>query len=223
VRLHYSSRLPEAEFPAASGYKMPPVTWPHEAVYDLASSAATAEEAVAWAIKACQRRATDPEMIGICLQKPGHRRLKWRDDLIAALADIRAGVQSPLEFRYLRDVERAHYLPEGKRQVKTKRGSQVQFHDVRYVEYGVCVELDGARWHSGETKARDAARDNTSTLDGFRTLRYGWLQVAYHPCEVAHEAWSLLAQQGYRADFRPCARPCAPPDCARLTVEALLA
>jgi hypothetical protein len=222
IRLHYSARLPEAEFPAAIAYKVPPVTWPHEAVYDLASSAGTAEDAVAWAIKACQRKATDPELISMCLRKPGHSRLTWRDDLISALADIRVGVQSPLELRYLRDVEQAHQLPEGMRQVKTKRGSQVQFHDVRYAEYGVGVELDGVRWHSGDAGYRDGVRDNTSTLDGFRTLRYGWLQVAYHPCEVAHEVWSLLVQQGHRAGLRRCGPACALPNGVPLTAEALL-
>jgi very-short-patch-repair endonuclease len=157
------------------------------------------------------------------LRKPGHSRLQWRGDLLSALADIRAGVQSPLELRYLRDVERAHELPAGQRQFKTRRGSTVQFHDVRYVDFGVAVELDGVRWHSGDARGRDDARDNSSILDGFRTLRYGWVKVAYHPCEVAHEVWSLLVRQGYGTDFRRCGTDCALPRDAPVTVNAVLA
>jgi hypothetical protein len=220
VRLHYSARLPEAGFPAAIAYRMPPVTWADEAVLDLVNSARNAEDAVAWAIKACQRGKTDPDLILMRLRKPGHSRLQWRDDLLGALADVQAGVQSPLELRYLRDVERAHELPAGKRQVKTKRGSTVRFHDVRYAEFAVTIELDGVRWHSGDARGRDDARDNTSTLDGFRTLRYGWVKVAYHPCEVAHEVWSLLVRQGYDRDFHRCGPGCAIPPGVPVTAPA---
>jgi hypothetical protein len=213
VRVHYSARLPRAEFPAAIAERMPLVTWAAETVLDLASASATAEEAVAWAIRACQRRKATPEIIAMFMSEPGHRRLRWRDDLRDALAEIRAGVESPLERRYLRDVEQAHRLPEGRRQVKTKRGSMVAFHDVRYVDYGVGVELDGVAYHPVHARHRDDVRDNTSTLEGVRTLRYGWSKVAYHPCEVAHEVWSLLVRCGYRGDFQHCGPACAaPPD-----------
>jgi hypothetical protein len=77
------------------------------------------------------------------------------------------------------------------------------------------------RWHSGETRYRDDARDNSSALDGFRTLRYGWLKVAYHPCEVAHEVWSLLVKQGYRRDFRSCGTDCTLPRGAPVAVGAV--
>lgn len=209
VRLHYSARLPEAEFPAAMAYRMPPVTWADEAVLDLVHTSGNAEDAVAWAIAACQRGMTNPDWILMRLAKPGHSRLNWRDDLLSALTDVRAGGQSPLELRYLRDVEQAHQLPTGTRQSKTRRGTTVQFHDVRYVDFGVAVELDGVRWHSGDARRRDDIRDNSATLDGFQTLRYGWLKVAYHPCEVAHEVWSLLVRQGYARDFHRCAAQCA--------------
>jgi hypothetical protein len=211
VRLHYSARLPRAEFPAAIPEGMPPVPWAAETVLDLASTSATAEEAVAWAIKACQRKTATPDIIAMFMSGPGHRRLRWRDDLQDALAEIRAGVESPLERRYLRGVERAHALPVGKRQVKTKRGSMVRFHDVRYVDYGVGVELDGVAYHPVDARHRDDIRDNTSTLEGMRTLRYGWINVAYHPCEVAREVWSLLVQCGYRRDFQRCGPACAAP------------
>jgi hypothetical protein len=209
ARVHYSVRMPEAEFRAAIGYRMPPVIFAEEAVLDLVSEAGTAEDAVSWAIQACQRKKTTPDLIGMFMMKPWWRDLRWQDDLRGALADIADGVQSPLEWRYFRDVEQAHALPAGRRQVKTRAGSTVRFHDVRYAEFGVGVELDGVAYHSGAAWARDDARDNRSTLEGVRTLRYGWLKVAYHPCEVAHEVWSLLAKQGFRTGFQCCGPACA--------------
>lgn len=211
VRVHHSARLPRAGFPAAILEGLPPVTLAAETVLDLANTSATAEEAVAWAIKACQRKAATPDIIAMYMSEPGHRRLRWRDDLRDALAEIRIGVESPLEHRYLRDVERAHGLPEGKRQVKAKRGSTAWFHDVRYPDYGVGVELDGVAYHPAHARPADDARDNTSTLEGVRTLRYGWIDVAYHPCAVAREVWSLLVSCGYRGDFRQCGPACAAP------------
>jgi hypothetical protein len=196
IRLHYSSRLPKAEFGVARGYGIPPLTWAHDAVLDLASTSDTAEDAVNWAIKACQRGKTTPDLIAMCMLEPGHRLLRWRGELTSALADIHLGVQSPLEQCYLRDVERAHQLPEGRRQVKTRKGTSVQYHDVRYPDYGVGVELDELAYHRG---------------DAAETLRYGWLRVAYHPCEVAHEVWTLLVRNGYREDFRRCGPSCTAP------------
>jgi len=55
--LHYSSRLPGARHPA----RMPPQTTLEETVLDLADVSPTAEDAVAWAIKACQRRLSTPD------------------------------------------------------------------------------------------------------------------------------------------------------------------
>jgi hypothetical protein len=211
TRVHYSARLPRAEFAAAVAMKMPPVVGAAETVLDLAATSPTAEEAVAWAIKACQRRKADPVLIAMIMTEPGHRQIRWRRDLHDALAEIRAGVESPLERRYLRDVEKAHRLPVGARQVKTKRGASVQFHDVRYQEYGVGVELDGVAYHPADAWDRDDARDNSSTLEGIRTLRYGWIRVAYHPCAVAHEVWSLLVRCGYPGDFQRCGPACTAP------------
>jgi hypothetical protein len=223
VTVHYSARLPRAAFSSAMTEKMPPVTWAEETVFDLVNAAGTAEEGVAWAIRACQRKKTNPGVIEMCLMRRGHRQLRWRQDLLDALTEICSGVQSPLEQRYLHDVEQAHGFPPSKRQVKVVRGSTAQYHDVRYVEFGVVVELDGVRWHSGDVRDRDDARDNSNTLELILTLRYGWTKVAYHPCEVAHEVWSLLVRRGYRGDFQKCGEDCAPPSEAPLSVAALLA
>jgi hypothetical protein len=217
IQLHYSARLPLAEFKPSPGYttpaghQMPPVTHAQDAVLDIANTCLTEQDAVSWAIRACQRGATTPEAIALWMLKPGHRGQRWRAELTDALADIRAGVRSPLEHRYLHDVERAHALPRGERQVRTRKGTSVRYHDVRYPDYGVGVELDGARYHRGDPADRDIARDNSRILAGIQTLRYGWLRVAYQPCEVAQEVWTLLVRNGYESDFHPCGPSCKAP------------
>lgn len=202
--LHHSSRLPAARHPA----RLPPQTTLEETVLDLTDLARTAEEAVAWPIKACQRRLTTPGRITDALE--ARSRARWRRDLNDAITEVRAGVHSPLELRYLRDVERKHGLPRGDRQVLTIRGGRRQYLDVRYSPYRVVVELDGVSAHPAESRQYDARRDNANTLDGFRSLRYGWVPVAYHACTVAREVADLLRQRGWRGTPRSCDKRCQP-------------
>jgi very-short-patch-repair endonuclease len=202
VTIHYSSRLAEARHPA----RQPPQTKLEETVLDLADLAHTAEDAVAWPIRACQRRLTTSDRIIATLE--ARSRARWRRDVADAIPDIRAGVHSPLELRYLRDVERRHGLPRGDRQVRVIRGITRQYIDVRYADYGVVVELDGVLAHSADGRSRDMRRDNANTLDGYQTLRYSWVPVAYHACATALEVFSLLRRNGLRTPFRPCGKSC---------------
>ena len=200
--LHYSSRLPGARHPA----RLPPQTTLEETVLDLADRSQTAEDAVAWAIKACQRRLSTPDRITAALAD--RNRARWRRDLTDAVSEVRAGVHSPLELRYLRDVERKHGLPRADRQALTMRGGARQYADIRYSQYGVVVELDGIMAHPAESRKYDSRRDNANTLDGFQTLRYGWVPVAYHACNVAGEVADLLGKHGWRGSPRPCRMGC---------------
>jgi hypothetical protein len=200
--VHYSVRLAAARHPA----RLPPQTMLEETILDLADLCWMPEDAVAWPIRACQRRLTTPARIVVALEQ--RARVRWRRDLVDALSETRAGVHSPLELRYLRDVERRHGLPPGDRQVLVISGSRRQYLDVRYSDYGVIVELDGVSAHPAESRQADARRDNANTLSGNQTLRYGWVPVAYHACEVALEVANLLRQRGWRGAPRPCAKAC---------------
>jgi hypothetical protein len=97
IRLHYSVRLPVARFSPATGFPppdaatMPPVTHPQDAVLDIANTCATGQDAVSWAIRACQRGATTPDAITQWMRRPGHRGLRWRAELADALARAQAG------------------------------------------------------------------------------------------------------------------------------------
>jgi very-short-patch-repair endonuclease len=208
--LHFSARIAEARHPA----RIPPQTKLEETVLDLADLERTAEDAVAWPIRACQRRLTTPDRVIVALEV--RSRARWRQDVADAIPDIRAGVHSPLELRYARDVERRHGLPRGERQVRVIRGVTQQYIDVLYPDHGVVVELDGVLAHSADASARDARRDNANALDGYRTLRYGWAPVAYHACATALEVFTLLRRNGLTVPFRPCGKACEamPPSAA---------
>jgi very-short-patch-repair endonuclease len=117
-------------------------------------------------------------------------------------------VHSPLELRYFRDVERRHGLVAGDRQVLVARGAARQYLDVRYADYGVVIELDGVLAHSTDNRQQDARRDNANTLDGYQTLRYGWVPVAYHACETALQVFELLRRNGYCGTLRRCGKTC---------------
>lgn len=76
------------------------------------------------------------------------------------VTDLRDGACSVLERGYLHRVERAHGLPRASRQRRSTATGKRTAQDVRYVVYGVVVELDGRAFHdSPEARDNDARRD----------------------------------------------------------------
>lgn len=73
-----------------------------------------ADNAIAWVSKACQRRRTTTARLAEALGK--RTRHRWRELLVDALADVADGVESVLEYRYVRRVEQPHGLPKAQRQ-----------------------------------------------------------------------------------------------------------
>ena len=142
---------------------------------------------------------------------PG-RKSRWSEagalakQLTAALDDVRRGVQSPLELRYLRLVERAHRLPRGARQVRHQRRGGHIYDDVLYGDFGLVVELDGRAAHPVEQIGRDLIRDNVAAARGDSVLHYGWDLAAGEPCRVAAEVAAALRKRGWRGTARPCKR-----------------
>jgi hypothetical protein len=114
-----------------------------------------------------------------------------------------------LEFRYDRDVERAHGLPEPTKQVwfagaDGRRGRR----DRVYEEYGIVVELDGKLGHEGEDQWRDKSRDNAAAATGQQSLRYGWKHVKSQACQTAVEVARVLRLRGWDGSPRPCSSAC---------------
>jgi hypothetical protein len=189
------------------GYSNPPRTRVEETVLDLAQAAATFDDVCGWVTRAFARDLTDAARLRAAM---GQRtRLRWRAELHELVTAAASGDHSVLEYRYGRDVERAHGLPESVRQAPFegpdgRRGRR----DRLYRDYGVVIELDGRLAHPVEAQWRDKARDNAAAVDGQHTLRYGWIQVTRHACETATQVAQVLRVHGWTGRLRPCSPGC---------------
>lgn len=154
---------------------------------------ATDGEVVALVTRAVQQRLVTSEgLLAALAERKLHPRRKL---LTTLLADVAEGVESNLELAYLRDVERAHGLPRGRR--NRYRGGLRHRSDVGYDDYGVLVELDGRLGHADEGRFRDFRRDNDFALRSLLTLRYGWWDVAEQPCDVTDQVATVLRGRGW--------------------------
>src|SRR5262249_11386156 len=105
----------------------------------------------------------------------------------------------------LRDVEQAHCLPRGRRQVRRTDGDRREYRDVHYDDFATAVELDGRAYHPEERRHSDRRRDNAAAAAGERTVRYGWADVTT-PCPTAGQVARALRAGGWRGRLRPCRR-----------------
>src|SRR5581483_10093222 len=74
--------------------------------------------------------------------------------------------------------------------------------------YVICVELDGAAAHPAEGRWRDTRRDNVNSVQGARTLRYGWPDVTEHRCRTAAEIGAILRDHGWAGTVSRCGPAC---------------
>jgi predicted transcriptional regulator of viral defense system len=203
VTVHRSRRADQAV--QARAY--PPRTTIEETVLDLVHAAKTFDDVCGWVTRAIARELTDEAMLQAAMK--ARQRLRWRNDLQQLIAAAAGGDHSVLEFRYHRDVERAHGLPESARQVAfTTRDGRRGRRDRVYEPYGVVIELDGRLAHQPEDKWRDTGRDNAAAAGGHQTLRYGWSQVKWQPCDTAAEVARVLRRNGWEGGPRPCSPGC---------------
>jgi hypothetical protein len=176
----------------------PPRTTVEDTVLDLCEGA-SAREVVDWITRAVQTRRTSAVRLRQALER--RSRHSRRRLLAELLGDVGQGADSPLELRYLRDVERAHGLPVGVRQDVSRFRHR---RDVVYRAYGLVVELDGRLGHEGVGRFRDMTRDNHATVSGEATLRYGHADVAGEPCGVARQVADVLLRRGWDGPFVRC-------------------
>jgi hypothetical protein len=202
IAVHHSHRIDAARHPV----RTPPQTRVEETVIDLTQVSASLEEAAGWITRACGRRFTRPERVAATLAL--RKKARWRAELLGVLADVGGGAHSPLELRYLRDVERAHGLPPAVRQHAVRGTGATRYEDVRYAEFGVVVELDGRAAHTDDARWRDMRRDNASVVAGRWVLRYGWSDVGGSPCAVAAQVATVLQAAGWPGQPRPCRPDC---------------
>jgi predicted transcriptional regulator of viral defense system len=186
--------------------RVPPRTSVEETVLDLAQLSRTFDDACGWITKACGRRLTTEEKLRAALAQ--RKKMRWRtelDDILAAAGD---GIHSVLEYRYLRDVERAHGLPRSQHQVRVVIDGKVVYRDVYYEEYKAAVELDGRLAHPDDERWRDSQRDVKAGVQGVYTSRYSWRDVYAIPCETALLQAQILRSRGWQGTPKPCSRRC---------------
>ncbi len=89
--IHRSSRIDAARHPVLS----PPRTRVEDTVLDLVEAARDFDEAFTWICRAVGRRRTTVPLLSAALT--ARKRVRWRRELTAALADVADGVHSFLE------------------------------------------------------------------------------------------------------------------------------
>ena len=203
IRVHLAGRVHPAKVPAMVTLE--------DTVLDLVDRRSTTQSTVVGLVlKACQRRLTSPQRLSDTLDS--RLKIRHRDLITGLLTEAAEGVQSPLERRYVRDVERAHSLPRGQRNQLEVQGGARRFRDVRYLAYRTCVELDGAAYHPGDRRELDDLRDNDLLVsEGTRTVRYGWRSVTALACETAGQVGHLLALGGWDGAPARCGPSCRLP------------
>jgi hypothetical protein len=187
---------------------IPPHTLTEDTVIDLVNAAGNLDDAVGWVTAAFSRHLTSEWPLRQALA--ARPRVRWRGQLDEAITFAAGGTHSVLEFRYDRDVERAHGLPRAARQVSFTKGDGSRgYRDRCYEQYGrLVVELDGKRYHPDENRDRDRRRDNQAAATGSPTLRYDWTDVTREACATAVQVYGALRERGYQGKLRPCSPGC---------------
>lgn len=183
-----------------------------DALLDVTERCRTAGEVVGVVLRVTSSRRTTPARIREAMAT--RSRLRHRRLLGEILGEAAEGVQSALESRYRREVERRHGLPRGVRNVAERvvdaSGRQVRnrYRDVRYPRWRTVVELDGLQAHPEWLRPLDRRRDNGVTLSDERGLEYGWAEVVDDPCSVAVDVVTVLRREGWRGEPTPCSPTC---------------
>ncbi|KRD43522.1 hypothetical protein ASE38_04640 [Cellulomonas sp. Root930] len=177
-----------------------------ETVLDLVRELRSEDEVVALVSDAVRQGV----LPGRVLLQAGRRdRLRHRRLLVDLLGDTDRGIESPLEHRYERDVERRHGLPVARTQVRHRIDDRWIRADRVYVALGVRVELDGQLAHPFGRTDEDTWRDNAVVIEHSElTLRYRWRHVVVQPCATATQVAAALRSRGWPGRLRPCSDTC---------------
>lgn len=185
-----------------------PRTMVEETILDLAAQMDNADDVCALVTRVFARNLTGVQPMRFALDQ--RERQKWRKEITEFMAAAAGGAHSVLEFRYDRDVERAHGLPRSRHQVpfKKKDGSR-GYRDRVFEECSLIIELDGDGAHPSDRRWEDKHRDNAAAAEGEQSLRYGWRDVRWDPCGTASEIFRVLRKRGWDGTPEPCSPGCA--------------
>jgi hypothetical protein len=202
VVIRISARIGEARQPC----REPPRTTVEETVLDLIQRARTFDDVCGWITRACGKRMTTETKLRAALAL--RKKMRWRIEVDDVLSAAGNGIHSALEYRYVRDVERAHGLPPSRHQVRVVIGGRAVYRDAYYEEYRFAIELDGRLAHPDEERWRDSRRDVQAGARGIYTARYSWRDVYGHPCETALLQAHILKERGWPGTPVPCSAGC---------------
>lgn len=129
------------------------------------------------------------------------------------LTERTAGAEWPLEVRFVRDVLRAHGLPEGEGQaavtaVNTTVESLGRTFDRIVREFRVAFELHGDSYHQGARRSVDRAKARAASRAGWVALAYGWSDAVAHRCESAVEIAETYVERGWPGRPQSCSPRC---------------
>ncbi len=196
-----------ADFDQRTNWMLSPprVRLEHTAV-DVAMTKASVADMFRVLADACQTRETTAGAILEALTS--RRRVADRSLLVELLGDLATGACSVLEREYLR-LERAHGLPDARRQRADRLAGRTVHRDAPYADYGVKVELDGMAFHdNAAARDSDAERDlDTLVADDSITARLTYGQVFDRGCETIAKVAALLRRRGWPGPLVRC------PDC----------
>lgn len=183
----------------------PPHTALEPTVVDLVHTAVSEQEIVDIVTAGIRHRLHPEQLRGEARKRA---RLRNRRFLLDLVADV-AGVESPLEYRYRRQVEHAHGLPDATRQSRmVVRGRWIRV-DARYADHALRVELDGELAHPGRASHDDVSRDNDAILLTREiTLRFRWHHVVSEPCATAQRVVDGLRLGGWQGVPTRCGPGC---------------
>jgi hypothetical protein len=200
VRVHVRRRMPDT----VGGLR---ATSRPETAVDLVAAAKDVDDAVGWLARAVRAGARPEAVLAAARSRT---RFRHRGLLIDLLDEGELTIESPMEHRYVRDVERVHGLPRGTSQARHRVGGRWIRADRWYAAAGVRVELDGRIAHSGARVDADVWRDNAVALERSElTLRYRWWHVAATPCTTATQVAAALRGRGWPGHPRACGPTCS--------------
>ncbi|HEY2220503.1 type IV toxin-antitoxin system AbiEi family antitoxin domain-containing protein [Actinomycetospora sp.] len=192
------------------GLDHPVIAASHTAV-DLAVAEPTARDAMATMLHCLTVTSLRPESVRASIDLRRPRR--YRDALLGALGYATDGVRSKLEAIYALEVEEAHGLPRGERQLPVEVDGTMRYEDVAYRvgDDVVIVRLDGHRYHADRaTSLADRRRDLAAELAGRSRMVIGFEETVADPCARAREVGAVLRRRGWNGALRACERCWSP-------------
>jgi hypothetical protein len=186
---------------------MPRHTLVEETIIDLVNAADYLDTAISWVTAGFGRGFTSEYPLRN--EATSRKRLRWREQIDDVITAAAGGAHSVLEYRYDRDVARAHGLPAASKQFRFRKpGGTWGFRDRYHEDYKLVVELDGKQAHPADRRGTDEDRDNHAAALGSSTLRFGWDDVTRRSCETAAIEALALRRRGWPGQLRPCSPGC---------------